>query len=260
MVSLPQAQRQRHDGRRARSVLSTRSRTMRRPNTWPTRDGDGGRSWRACSTRRHPHDRVLPDRRDSPSTNASSPQVQRQRHNGRGARSVLSARARTVRRPNTRPTRSIALTGHHHRNHRSVGAGAVGRRRRQSKRRRRQQRQRRAATCVHHARARGPVADRVRRDLANVRGQLERLAAPELELAIADRDEGLEACGKRLRRCIELRAGDGRRPVDAGDHRAGDVHPRRPPLDGGLPPDHTSASCPPCCLAASAAQVPRSTA
>ncbi|HEX8110019.1 MAG TPA: Tn3 family transposase [Kofleriaceae bacterium] len=45
-------------------------------------------------------------------------------------------------------------------------------------------------------------------DLANVLGRLERIAAPELELAIADRGEGvgLEAGGKRLRRCIELGA------------------------------------------------------
>jgi len=57
-VSLPQTQRQRHIGRRERSELAARSRTARYPNTSPTKDGDGGWSVRACSTRRHPHDRV----------------------------------------------------------------------------------------------------------------------------------------------------------------------------------------------------------
>jgi len=115
--------------------------TVRRPNTSPTRDrgprfGRCARATaikaRAISARKQPHDRVLPARREAAGTIVSSPQAQRQRHNGRRrVPFVLPARARTVSRPNTWPTRLLAFTGgtlaarRDHWNHRSQVATAI---------------------------------------------------------------------------------------------------------------------------------------
>lgn len=79
---------------------------VRRP--WPRRGWVADR-FRSISIRRHPQDRVAPLTSDFPSTTGSPPQVQLHRHMGRcGTFSVLPCLAITVRRPKTRPTRSIA--------------------------------------------------------------------------------------------------------------------------------------------------------
>ena len=98
MTSLPQSQRH---SQAARPRLRPDSlSTVNMPNRCPVRSTT--RSWT-----RHPHERVMPLRRQEPFTTASFPQSHRQRHAAQGP--AFPARSRTTRRPNLLPTMSRAF-------------------------------------------------------------------------------------------------------------------------------------------------------